>query len=75
LTTARSEEALLKKHAQEPDSVELTVKLADIYISRDTGPRPRVSGQSDQGPAEDFTNFAALPRSCGAKVNARTRSR
>jgi len=52
------------------------VKLADIYISREYWPKAKeFLAKAIKGQPEDFTNFAPWPRSCGAKVNARTRSR
>jgi Tfp pilus assembly protein PilF len=56
-----AEAALLKKHAQEPKSPGIAVKLADIYISRDDWGRAKeyLTKAINLDP-EDFTNVEAL---------------
>lgn len=56
-----AEAALLKKHAQDPKAVEVLVKLADIYISRDDWPRARdLLEKAIKLNPDDFSNVDAL---------------
>lgn len=56
-----AEAALLKRHAREPKSAEVAVKLADIYISRSDWPKAKeYLAKAMQLKPEDFTTVAAL---------------
>jgi Tfp pilus assembly protein PilF len=57
----KAETALLKKHAEQPRSAEVVVKLADIYISRNDWPRAKeYLAEAMKLTPEDFTNVEAL---------------